>query len=54
VVKNQAELDADLQTKAADRQNAIELANVNAGLELQKQERELASSSVGRRTEPPA
>lgn len=42
VVKNQAELQADLQTKAADRQNAIELANVNAQLELQKQERELA------------
>jgi hypothetical protein len=42
VVKNQAELEADLQTKAADRQNAIDIANVNAALELQKQERELA------------
>jgi hypothetical protein len=42
VVKNQAELQADLQTKDADRQNAIVLANVNANLELQKQERELA------------
>lgn len=42
VVKNQAELQADLQTKEADRQNAIDLANVNASLELQKQQQELA------------
>jgi hypothetical protein len=41
VVKNQAELDADLQTKAADRQNAIDIANVNAALALQQQEREI-------------
>ncbi len=42
VVKNKAELEADMQTKAADRQNAIDLANVSAQLELQKQDRELA------------
>lgn len=45
IVKNQAELEADLATKAADRQNAIDIANVNASLELQKQERELAWKS---------
>lgn len=45
IVKNQAELSADLQTKEADRQNAIALANVNAQLELEKQQRELAWKS---------
>lgn len=42
IVKNQAELAADLQTKEADRQNAIALANVNAQLEREKQQQELS------------
>jgi hypothetical protein len=42
VVKNQAELDADLQTKEADRQNALILAQQDAQLELEKQAREFA------------
>jgi hypothetical protein len=45
VAKNQAELEADLQTKEADRRNALELASVTANTELQKQERELAWKS---------
>lgn len=42
VVKNQAELQADLQTGAADRENAIIIARENGAIELQKQERQLA------------
>lgn len=42
VVKNHAELEADIQTKAADRENAIVLARINAELELEKQARDHA------------
>ena len=33
VVKNQAELEADLQTAAADREKEIAIATINAGIE---------------------
>jgi len=42
IVKNKAELEADLQTKEADRQNALILEQQKANLELEKQSRELA------------
>jgi hypothetical protein len=42
VVKNQAELEADLQTKEADRQNALIIEQQKANVELEKQARELA------------
>lgn len=42
VVKNQAELDADLQTKAADRENAVVLAQQQHAYDLDKLDRELA------------
>ena len=42
VVKNQAELDADLQTKAADRENAIAIERIKQQGEAERQQRELA------------
>jgi hypothetical protein len=42
VAKNTAELQADLQTKEADRDNALMLEQQRANLELEKQGRELA------------
>ena len=41
VAKNTAELQADMQTKEADRQNAIIIAREQGAIELQKQDREL-------------
>lgn len=41
VVKNQAELDADLQTKAADRDNAIAIEQLKQQGEMERQQREL-------------
>ena len=41
VVKNQAELQADLQTKAADRENAVLLAQQQHAYDLQKLDAEL-------------
>jgi hypothetical protein len=42
VAKNTAELEADLQTQAAERENALVLEQQRANLELEKQARELA------------
>ena len=42
VVKNQAELEADLQTKAADRDNAIAIERLKQQGEIERQQRELA------------
>lgn len=42
VVKNQAELEADLQTKAADRENAIAIERIKQQGEAERQQRELA------------
>lgn len=42
VAKNQAELQADLQTKGADRTHALELASVQAQLEREKMDKQLA------------
>lgn len=42
VVKNQAELDADLATKEADRQNALILEQQRQQFEREKQDREIA------------
>jgi hypothetical protein len=42
VVKNQAELQADLQTKEAERQNALIIAQQQGQIDLEKQSRELA------------
>ena len=42
VVKNQAELEADLQTKAADRENAIAIERIRQQGEGERQQRELA------------
>jgi hypothetical protein len=42
IAKNTAELQADLQTKEADRQNAIIIADRQGQIDLEKQARELA------------
>ncbi len=42
IVKNQAELEADLATREADRQNALILADKQGQIELEKQAREHA------------